>query len=200
MNNYEIITKLYKDKYFNNLFIYQNDKSYNDDFKQEIFEYLLKVEPIKIIQLNERNELYAYVHQIIKNNQHISGRFYQKVLKSNKLITYSNEIQNKDIQNEDTNIIQRDYLILKHYILQKKILSYIETELFIYYYNLGDSFLDEICNKKSYRAIADCLEINYTTIKKIIDKIKYKIINCLKNDNDYNQLLSDEYIKKILKI
>lgn len=191
LNKTTIVTEIYNNNYFNRLFICKRDKSYNEDLRHEVYEYLLKMDDQRLINLYNRNELLPYINQTIKNIQSKTGQFHQKYFKGGHY--YTDEIYSED-KVEELDVNEWDHIRLGEFILSKNILSWLENELFKYYYNIETTFLDDICKKRSYREIAKALGISSVTVNKIVDSIRVKIFNEL---NDTFKL-DDEYLKKIL--
>lgn len=198
MTKNKILDQLYRDEYFSNLFVYKNDQSLNDDLKQEIFEYLCKIDDRRIIELHNRNELKRYTHQIIKNSSHPNSPFYQKIVKNFTKISFVDEIDFNPMD-EPIVIQKKDEFNILEYVREHKILNWSEWEIFVYYYDLQPSWISDVCKKRSYRELGAAFETSYLTIKKTIDSIRRKIIKKLMTDQELSSHIDIDYINKLFK-
>lgn len=187
----QIITELYNDKSFNKYFINKKYPQYSDDLKNEIFEYLLKMDKNKIINLYNNNELKKYVRQIIINqnylicNKNIKSFDKYKDLKSNYdyLDNYDYHIEN----NEDNKDHFYKKFDLYEYVKQNKILSWYEFEIFEAYFQIKTNWLYQLNNndKLTQEDIAKIIGVGREKINLIIKNIKTKIKNNLIKNNIY---------------
>lgn len=84
LTKHQIIEKLYKDKYLDEL-IQKLNWYENEDFKQELFIILLEQKDEKIIELYQKNQIWPFINKIITNQTHSkTSKFYKLYRKHNK--------------------------------------------------------------------------------------------------------------------
>lgn len=207
MTKNEIVAAIYDcPKYNTMLNNICKSKLYKDDLKQELFVILLDMEDDLIIRLHSENNLIKWANRILTNQHHSSkSPFYKKY--KHPVVNLSNQVDhatyispaNGNTMREEiyTNEDIIDELNILQYVKEAKILTWAEMELFIFYYRLDKSFMDELIDKRSYRSIAKEFGLSLRVVQKTIDSIRYKIINQLKSDANYSHLVSSEYEKSI---
>lgn len=194
----EIITKIYNDKKYNkaikDICTRNNTKQYIDELKQEVFIILLDKEDSFIEGLYNSNGLLKYFCKIAYNQIKSSTSPFALNIRDkrrSKIKYEGSEYYNDymidmgqyiiDMEVEEIESPDRiDYLNILNYVKENKFLTHIEMELFIYYFNLERSFIEDICTKRSYRYIADELGFSRTYIQKTMMDIKIKIVEHLR--------------------
>lgn len=187
MTKNEILTELYKDSYFNNLFYNLKQPKYSEDLKHSIFEYLCSISDCKIIKLYESNRLKAYVHQAIKNRNWMILNTNYKFLEENYDLVDNHQLFNLigdvnfDIEDEHSNNYANFDLVA--HVNQNNILNFAEKEIFLAYFIQQEGhWLIELNGGKrvTQNDLSRLLDVSIKTIFKILERIKKKIKKSIK--------------------
>lgn len=195
----DIIEEVYSDPSYNKVLnLICNKKLYRDDLKQELYIILLGMEEVLIVDLYYQGSLIKWVYRILEKQwRSKSSPFYKKYRSPINNSLYHQEYMD-DIEDSINDIEYLDNFKLLDYVKESKILTWSEWELFVFYYKLDSSFMDEIIDKRSYSKIANEFSLSVSTVKKTFNSIRYKIIKKLKSDPLYCDYVDEEYEKNII--
>lgn len=198
MTKNEIISQIYTDdNYTKMLNKICPSKLYVEDLKQELFLILLQSKDEFIIKLHKENNLIKWANKILTNQYHSSDSpFFKKyrrpIYNADYYVSVDNILEENNIEeNIYTNDI--DELNLVDYVKEAKILNWTEYELFIFYYELDNSFMNELISKRSYREIAKEFGLSNRVVQNTLDNIRFKLIKLLKSDEKFNKLIDKDY-------
>jgi len=198
MTKNEIISEIYNDdNYTKMLNTICPSKLYVEDLKQELFLILLQSKDEFIIKLHKENNLIKWSNKILTNQYHSNfSPFYKKYKRPVYNTNYHIAEDNIPLENNiEENIYTNDIVELNilEYVKNAKILNWAEYELFIFYYELDNSFMNEIISKRSYREIAKEFGLSNRVVQKTLDNIRFKLINLLKSDEKFSDLIDKDY-------
>lgn len=178
----QILEEAYRNKLYDQVIkkVCQQNTHFCDDLKQDVFIMLYEKKDDLIIDLYNDNKLIAYFTRIVQL-QYMSNnsKFHYVYRKPNEnIISDYNGLDN--IEDEITIVEQFD---LNQYVIDHKLLTWFEYEVFNLYYRIHPSFLaEDISEKLSLDKMVELLGIKRLAIFKILAKIKLKIYQAIIND------------------
>ena len=199
MTKNNIITEIFNseeyDKVINNLF--KGDDYLKQDLKQELFLILLEKDEELIKNLYETNGLKFYFTRIVLNQvKSQTSPFYTKYRQSElkyEIAMEGAEDRIADFEDEES---LHKYFDILDFIVDNKILTWWETEVFIAYYKIKPNFLlDNISDNVSYAVLAKKLNLSRSNVAQEVNKIKKKVFTKLSESNIAG--LDLEFLKKL---
>lgn len=174
MKKNEILTDLFKSEEFDKLIkrLMRTDVYFFDDFKQDLFLILSKVENDRIEEMYENCTLDFFIVRIILNQVRSKTSPFYKTYKKNRVKNNYFEFD------EETYLYEYEYKefdVLK-YCAENDILTWYETEILSAYYRLG-RFKPE--DKTSFRKLEDEYGIDHVSLYQTVNEAKDKIIEHL---------------------
>lgn len=171
------------DKVINNLF--KGDEYLKQDLKQELFLILLEKDEELIKNLYETNGLKFYFTRIVLNQvKSQTSPFYTKYRQSELKYETASEGAEDRVADEIDEESLHLYFDIIDFIVDNKILTWWETEMFIAYYKIKPNFLlKDISDGMSYAILAKKLNLSRSNVAQEINKIKNKVFKQLVNSN-----------------